>query len=207
MSSLALTSGRYYICTSYYTSDIKDFFNKDIKNHIKLWDCPSNKNWLLYSAVNKDSKSFNLLLSFSYKSSWNFCKKHDCDLILLQWRMSFQASDNKGKNFLKLLDNESNPLKPSTIKDSPWLQYFGHSNTLYTRTTRVIVNHVPIGEYWLRFFPREEFECPCGLYPIESRQHILHKYKRFNNYWNPRRDSISHVILFLEFNSNTFTFD
>ena len=104
--------------------------------------------------------------------------------------MSFQALDNKGKNFLELLDDESNPLKSLTIKDGPWLQYFGHSNTLCTRATRAIVNHVPIGEYRLRFFPREEFECPCGLYPIESRQHILHKYKRFNNYWNPRRDLI-----------------
>ena len=26
---------------------------------------------------------------------------------------------------------------------------------------------------------------------------------RFNKYWNPRRDSLSHFILFLEFNSST----
>jgi len=74
------------------------------------------------------------------------------------------------------------------------------------RATRAIVNHAPIGEYRLRFFPKEEFSCPCGLYPIESRWHLLHECKRFNNYWNSRRDSISHFVLFLVYNSNAFSF-
>ena len=30
--------------------------------------------------------------------------------------------------------------------------------------------------------------------------------KRYNNYWNPRKDLIAHFTLFLEFNSNTFSF-
>ena len=33
----------------------------------------------------------------------------------MQWQMTFQASDLKGR---KLLDNKSNPLEPSTIKGS-----------------------------------------------------------------------------------------
>jgi len=94
----------------------------------------------------------------------------------------------------------------STPKGRPWLKYFGHSNLLCTRATRAIVNHAPIGEYRLRFFPREDFACPYGEYPIETRCHILYDCRRFNNYWNPRRDSIAHFILFLEFNGNTFSF-
>jgi len=121
--------------------------------------------------------------------------------------MFFQVSDNKGKNFLELLNNESNLLKLLTIKDGSWLQHFGHLNMLCARATRAIINHAPIGEYQLRFFSREEFIYPCSLYPIKSRQHILHECKRFNNYWNPRRDLIGHFTLFLEFNSNAFTFD
>jgi len=83
--------------------------------------------------------------------------------------MLFQASDFKGRNFLELLNNNQNPLEPSAIKGGPWLQHFSHSNSLYARATRAVVNHAPIGEYWLRFFPREDFSCPCGVYPIESR--------------------------------------
>ena len=73
-------------------------------------------------------------------------------------------------------------------------------------TSRVITNHTPIGEYRLRFFSRKEFKCPCSLYPIESHRHILQNCRRFNGYWNPRWDSLSHFVIFLEANSNAFAF-
>jgi len=43
-------------------------------------------------------------------------------MILSQWRMLFQALNSKGKIFLDLLDDNLNPLKPSSIKEEPWLQ-------------------------------------------------------------------------------------
>jgi len=121
--------------------------------------------------------------------------------------MQFQASDDKGRHFLELLNDNSNPIEPSIAKGGPWLKYFGHSNLLCARASRVIVNHAPIGEYCLRFFPREEFKCPCRLYPIKTRQHILHECRRYNNYWNPRRDSKAHFTLFLQSNGNAFSFE
>jgi len=78
-----------------------------------------------------------------------------------------------------------------------WLKYFGHSNLLCVKATRAIVNHVPIGEYQLRFFSQEEFKCSCSNYPIKTR---------YNNYWNPKRVMISYFTLFLEFNSKAFLF-
>ena len=120
--------------------------------------------------------------------------------------MLFQASDDKGQHFLELLDNDLNPIELSIAKGGLWLKFFEHSNLLCTRASRAIVNHAPIGKYQLRFFPREEFKYLCGLYPIESRCHILHKCTRYNNYWNPRRDSIAHFAFFLEFNSSVFSF-
>jgi len=156
--------------------------------------------------VNKDTRSFKASCYFLCKSSWDFSKKCFCNNIVFQWKTSFQMSDLKGKNSLKLLDSDFKPLVPSNIKSSLWLQHFGHSNLLYTRATRAIVNHAPIGKYRLRFFPKENFSYPCSLYPIESQWHILYDCRRFNNYWNPRRDSIGHFILFLEFNSRAFSF-
>ena len=113
----------------------------------------------------------------------------------------FQVSDNKERNFLDLLNDNLSTIELMYSKEGSWLKYFGHSNSLYARATRAIVNHSPIGEYWLRFFPREEFACPCSKYPIKTRRHILHECIRFNKYWNPRRDTIAHFTLFLEFNS------
>jgi len=89
--------------------------------------------------------------------------------------MTFQASDAKVWHFLELLDDNLKPIELSYAKGGPWLKNFGHSNSLCARASRVIVNHAPIGEYHLRFFPREEFKCLCSLYPIESRRHIPHE--------------------------------
>jgi len=118
--------------------------------------------------------------------------------------MTFQASDEKGNHFLELLDDNNNPLEPTYSKGRTWLKCFGHSNSLCVRATRAIVNHASIGEYRLRLFPREDFKYLCGNYPIKTRHHILYNCKRYNEYWNSRRDMISHFTLFLEYNSSAF---
>ena len=50
------------------------------------------------------------------------------------------------------------------------------------------------------------FSYHCSNHFIESRYYILHECRSFNNYWNLRRDTISHFMSFLEFNSNIFSF-
>jgi len=54
-----------------------------------------------------------------------------------------------------------------------WLELIDYSNSLCVRAIRVIVNHALISKYWLRFFLRKNFMCPCGACPIESRRYIL----------------------------------
>jgi len=163
-----------------------EFFKKSIDNSIKFWDCPSHCNWSLHLIVDKKTKKF--------------------DLILNVWKMRFQAPDDKGQYFLKLCNDNIQSIILSIAKGGLWLKYFGHSNLLCIKVSRAIVNHVPIGKYWLRFFSREKFDCPYGSYPIELRWHILYKCKEYNNYWNPRWDSIVYFILFLKFNSGDFSF-
>jgi len=118
--------------------------------------------------------------------------------------MSFQASNFKGKCFLNLLDDELNTIEPSYIKEGPWIKHFRYSNLL--RATRAITNHALIGEYHLRFFSKEDFSCPCGLYPIETRHDVLYDCRRFDSYWNPMRDTISQFVSFLKYNPNAFSF-
>ena len=122
-------------------------------------------------------------------------------------RHHFKCLISKEEISSNFWDSDSQSLVPSNIKGGLWLQHFSHSNSLCTRATRAIINHAPIGEYRLRFFPKENFSCPCSLYSIESQQHILYDCSRFNNYWNPRRDLIVHFTLFLEFNSRAFSFE
>jgi len=84
----------------------------------------------------------------------------------------FQASDQKSWQFLELVDDNDNPIELSYINRGFWLKFIDYSNSLCTRAMRAIINHAPIGEYRLCFFPKEEFKCLCRLYPIESRYHI-----------------------------------
>ena len=187
-------------------SELWNFFNSNYDNSIEFWECPSCLKWRLHHNVDKDSKSFHPIPSYLSKNSWDYCKKIDSDDIINQWKMTFQASDGKGNNFLDLLDDNFNPIVPSYTKGSPWLQAFGHFNSLCARTMRAITNHAPIREYRLRFLPNMDFSCPCNNYPIKSRRHILHECKRFNGYWNPRRDSLNHFVMFLITNPNAFAF-
>ena len=187
-------------------NNLQSFFIANDSNSIEFWECPSRLKWRFHHDVDKDSKSFVVTPSYPSKISWEFCKKSDSDEIIKLWKMTFQASEGKGKNFLELLNDDLNVVEPSYAKGGPWLQLVGHSNSLCARATRAITNHVPIREYRLRFFPNMEFSCPCNEYPIESRRHILYDCKGFNGYWNPRRDTLKHFVMFLNANPSAFAF-
>jgi len=144
------------------------FFSKNSANSIEFWECPSRLNWHLHKAINHESKASNPTPIFPCKTSWDYSKKTECNDILQNWKMTFQALDGKGQHFLNLLDDKLNDIEPSYVKRGPWLQSFDHSNGLYACASRAITNYTLIGKYRLRFFPREEFKCSCGLYPIES---------------------------------------
>ena len=47
-------------------------------------------------------------------------------------------------------------------------------NSLYVCITRLITNHIPIGEYRLKFFPKKSIVYLWDKYPIEIRRHILY---------------------------------
>ena len=187
-------------------SNLHQFFTRNQSNSIEFWECPSRLNWNLYKAVDRNSKLFNPLSIFFSKISWDYYKKVKSDNIINTWKMTFQASDGKGWQFLDLMDSNFNIIEPSYTKEGPWLQLFSHSNLLCAHATRAITNHTLISKYQLRFFPKEEFKCSCGNFPIELRRHILHNCTRFNRYWNPRQDSLDYFVMFLVTNPAAFAF-
>jgi len=120
--------------------------------------------------------------------------------------MYIQASEYKERNFLKLNDNNYQPICPTYSKGSAWLKYFSLSNSMYTCITRLITNHISTGEYKLRFFPKEFFICLCKVCSIEMRRYILFNCVCYRKSWNPRRKSLKNILTFLEFNSEAFCF-
>jgi len=153
---------------AFILNSLRGFFTCHQENTIVFWECPSKSKWNLHKRVDIETKLFNLIPLLPNKNSWDFSKRSECNNIIDKWEMTFQVSDLKSRNFLELVDSD-NILEPTYSKGGIWLQFIGHSNMLCMRATRTITNHAPIGEYCLCFFPREEFSCPCGLYPIETR--------------------------------------
>ena len=74
----------YQIHSMVISSELREFFSKDSMNCIKFWDCPSKQQWALHQMVDKETKNLVSIPSFSYKSSWDFCKRSECNSILLQ---------------------------------------------------------------------------------------------------------------------------
>jgi len=108
---------------------LRKFFNTNISNTIKFWECPSRSDWSLHKAVDRETKKFQPTPTFLWKLSWDFSKKRECDDLINRWKMTFQASDDKGCNFLELLNNENNR---STLKMEHG------SNTLVTQIHYVL---------------------------------------------------------------------
>ena len=91
-------SNPYQIHLTAILCELRHFFSAHQGNSIEFWECPSCLNWRLHKLVDKESKSFNPQPLFPSKFSWDYCKKSDSDNIINQWKMTFQASDGKGRN-------------------------------------------------------------------------------------------------------------
>ena len=101
------------------SGELREFFKKDSSNSIEFWNYPSNHKWPLYDMIYRETKEFNLSPVFSCKSSWAFHKKSKYNFIFNNWKMSFQALDTKGYNFLELLDEDSKSIELYISKGGP----------------------------------------------------------------------------------------
>ena len=109
----------YQIHTTAILSKLWQFFTTCQGNSIEFWECSSQLKWRLHRSVDKDSKLFNSQPILLSKVSWDYCKKFDSDNITNLWKMTFQASDGKGRHFLNLIDNNFKDIKLSYIKGGP----------------------------------------------------------------------------------------
>ena len=107
----------YQIHLARTSRELREFFIRDQWNSIEFWECPSCDKWILHDIVNKETNKFDLIPIFPCKSSWEFNRKNKYDEILNNWKMAFQASDDKGSYFLDLLDNNLNSIELTYSKE------------------------------------------------------------------------------------------
>ena len=81
------TSSHSYQCHAVaILSKFCHFFTNNQNNLIEFWEYPSWLNWNLHKVVNRNSKSFNPLLVYLCKMSWDYCKKIKCDDVINNWK-------------------------------------------------------------------------------------------------------------------------
>jgi len=83
--------------------DLRAFFDRNSNNTISFWDCSSSNKWPSHLAVDKKTKQLKINPIFLCKSSWDFSKKEEYNIILKNWQITFQTSDYKRKNLLGTL--------------------------------------------------------------------------------------------------------
>ncbi|EKM78177.1 hypothetical protein AGABI1DRAFT_93053 [Agaricus bisporus var. burnettii JB137-S8] len=123
----------------------------------------------------------------------------------------------KGNSWYEITDKEGNEVLPSHLQGGPWFQTYqgvkaANDSPLFARLMRVMCNHAPIGEYRVRFFPKEPYKaCQCDLKSPETRQHLLMVcslfVRRINHYDLDGITTIRGLILFLQDNPQAFSFE
>ena len=106
----------YQIHATAILKELRQFFSKCQENYIEFWECPSYLKWNLHRSADKDSKVFKPVPVLLSKISWDFCKKIDSDNYINLWKMTFQALDEKGNQFLDLMDDNLETIEPSYTK-------------------------------------------------------------------------------------------
>jgi len=67
--------------------------------------------------VDKETKQLSCNLILPCKLLWDFNKKEECNFIIQNWQITFQALNYKENNFLDLLDIDYLPTKPTYTKN------------------------------------------------------------------------------------------
>jgi len=119
----------------------KSFLDKDKRNTIYFWYCPSKTEWPRHKLVNDQVKAAVNTPTLSNRCSYLFSKKKEYNNILKEWQTSFATSQKKSQLFLDFEDEEEHIIKPTYAKGGSWLSYIRFTNSLCAQFTHMITGH------------------------------------------------------------------
>jgi len=189
------------------TSAIDSFFQKDGRNKIQFWFCPSKAKWPKHKLVDDQVKADKCAPIFPSKELHLFNKKKECDNILSEWQDSFMSNPKREQLFLNFEDKNQKVIKPTYAKGGSWLPSIGFTNSLCTRFTRMTTGHAPIGEYRQRFLPHLPISCLCSKAEVQTREHIIMECDTYDPSTHPCNIIINSFVHFLADNPSTFSFN
>ena len=142
--------------------------------------------------------------------TYDFARKAITAEMLSSWQRLAQVRKFIGASFYRLRVGPKLPaLRPSHIKDGPWLSKTGGSNFSTAWMAHALTGHAPISSYRARFRLGSEY-CSCPGLPPESFVHVYSHcplYEREKAAKHLRNaDSVCHFLEFLDNNPAAFAF-
>jgi len=189
------------------TLAIDSLFQKDGRNKIQFWFCPSKAKWPKHKLVDNQVKADKCAPIFPSKESHLFNKKKECDNILSEWQDSFMSNPERGQLFLDFEDENQKVIKPIYAKGGSWLPSIGFTNSLCACFTCMTTGHAPIGEYRQRFLPYLPISCPCGKAEVQTQEHIVMECDTYDPSTRLCNIIINSFVHFLADNPSAFSFD
>jgi len=186
---------------------IKSYLNKDTRNTIHFWYCPSKAEWPRHKLVDNQVKANNNSSMLPSKNSYLFSKKKECNDMLKEWQTFFSTSQKKGQIFLDFKDKKQHVIIPTYAKGSSWLPSIEFTSTLCAQFTHMTTGHVPIGKYQQCFFPNSLISCPCGQAAVQTCKHIVMQYDLHDLSSRPCNIIINSFVHFLVDNPTAFSFN
>jgi len=166
--------------TTAILKDIKSFVSKHPDRRIVFCDCPSEeKRRPLHLRVDTESKQqVPSTYAIPCKTSWEFCRKEECDPLIRQWQMYSQATNWKGATIPWSHRQWRGSHRPILCQGRRLAQI------LRTLSITVCQSHsYDHEEYRQRFFPNEPKTCSCDNTTVEMREHIIYNCPLYDKSW------------------------
>ncbi|KAJ3533031.1 hypothetical protein NMY22_g7503 [Coprinellus aureogranulatus] len=133
------------------------WFSGHPERSVSFVETPSKLKWGIHYRAHQHATGLAPVRSGGHPAtSLDSVRKDAADSALDRWTTMSRDPDYRGHQFLVLRDLKGKPLPPR----------------MCARFCRAVLNHAPIGEYYVRFNIPEDPECECGC-PVQTRRHIF----------------------------------
>jgi hypothetical protein len=172
-----------------FTADINRFLNSNPTHTVSLIWTASHSNIPGNERADELAKNGGNLASSAppYASSFANMKRRAKEKMLNDWTKIWKSTPRHGHFAI------SNRFPPS-LKPTKRLTHLENKGEIFGRVIQCRTGHGYLGEYYNRFVPSKDIDCPCGEH-IQTREHVLRDCIIYEQHRNILRETSETIAL------------